>query len=131
MSPQISPNKTWEGASASFLGAVVVGTLLCQHGGQVVEFFLRTKLLAESHSMMSAGPYPPVHPWWVYALVTAVVNVAAQLGDLVESMIKRGAGAKDSGGLLPGHGGVLDRIDALLLAVPVVWYYALNSSLLP
>jgi phosphatidate cytidylyltransferase len=60
---------------------------------------------------------------WPIILLSAVVNIAAQLGDLVESLIKRGAGVKDSGAILPGHGGMLDRIDAMLFAVPVVWAY--------
>jgi phosphatidate cytidylyltransferase len=62
-------------------------------------------------------------PLVAIAILSVVLNVAAQLGDLVESLIKRGAGAKDSGAILPGHGGMFDRIDALLFAAPVLWVY--------
>jgi phosphatidate cytidylyltransferase len=61
-------------------------------------------------------------PWYSFVALAVLLNIAAQLGDLVESAIKRGVGVKDSGTLLPGHGGVLDRIDALLLAAPVLWF---------
>jgi len=64
----------------------------------------------------------PGVPVWQAVLLTAAANAAGQLGDLAESALKRSVGVKDSGSLLPGHGGVLDRIDALLLAAPVLWY---------
>ncbi len=96
LAPHLSPKKTWEGTVASFLGSLIVGLIFAQ---------LTTLPLPHMLGMAAVG------------------NVAGQVGDLLESAYKRSAGIKDSGSLLPGHGGVLDRIDALILAIPVVWYY--------
>ncbi|MGA3197444.1 MAG: phosphatidate cytidylyltransferase [Terriglobales bacterium] len=119
MSPRISPKKTWEGAIASILASVVIGTVWFQHAPQVSSALLRISLI-DRRSGMFGLEQPHL---WPIILLSAVVNLAAQLGDLVESLIKRGAGVKDSGSILPGHGGMLDRIDAMLFAVPVVWAY--------
>jgi phosphatidate cytidylyltransferase len=119
MSPEISPKKTWEGAFASILASVIVGALWLQHAPQVSAFFLRLGLI-DPRSGMFGLEQPPL---WPIIILSGVVNIAAQLGDLVESLIKRGAGVKDSGSILPGHGGMLDRIDAMLFAVPVVWAF--------
>jgi phosphatidate cytidylyltransferase len=120
MSPRISPKKTWEGAAASLAASLVVGILLFNHALQISSMLLRWGLITRRDGMF--GLEKP--ELWPIILLTAGLNVAAQLGDLVESLIKRGAGVKDSGTLLPGHGGMLDRIDALLFAAPVLWYYA-------
>jgi phosphatidate cytidylyltransferase len=96
MAPSISPNKTWEGAGANFLGALFVAAVF--------------------------GYWTGIQPAHMLAMA-AVGSVAGQLGDLFESAWKRSAGVKDSGSILPGHGGMLDRIDALILAAPAVWYY--------
>jgi phosphatidate cytidylyltransferase len=119
MSPQISPKKTWEGAAASIVASVIVGTVWIQHAPGISSTLLRAGLIERPGGMF--GLERP--PLWPIILLSAVVNIAAQLGDLVESLIKRGAGVKDSGTILPGHGGMLDRIDAMLFAVPVVWAY--------
>jgi phosphatidate cytidylyltransferase len=121
LAPRISPGKTWEGAAASFVGSIVCGTLMFAFQPEV------TGWLATIHAMVRGSLGAP--PVWQGILMSAILNVVAQLGDLVESMIKRGAGVKDSGTLLPGHGGVLDRIDALLFAAPVLWYYAFFATL--
>ena len=94
LAPVISPKKSWEGAAAGFITSVAAAGVwsVCRLGR------LDVALLG----------------------VAALTALAAQVGDLVESMIKRGAGVKDSGTVLPGHGGVLDRMDAMLFAAPVL-----------
>jgi phosphatidate cytidylyltransferase len=120
MSPRISPRKTWEGALASLIASLVVGMLLYKYALPISSALLDAHLI-EKRDGLFALEKPPL---WPTLLLSAAINVAAQLGDLVESLIKRGAGVKDSGTLLPGHGGMLDRVDALLFAAPVLWYYA-------
>ena len=120
MASRISPKKTWEGAAASLLASVVVGWLLFHNATPLSEALLRAGLIERKDGLFGLEQ-PAMGPVLV---LTILLNVAAQLGDLVESLIKRGAGVKDSGAILPGHGGMLDRIDALLFAAPVLWYYA-------
>jgi len=103
----LSPNKTWEGSIGSVAGSVIAGLAIVYAGDA---------LLARGSTLLHI-----VEPVWQAALLAVLINVAAQLGDLLESAIKRGVGVKDSGTMLPGHGGILDRIDALLLAAPVLW----------
>jgi phosphatidate cytidylyltransferase len=119
MSPQISPKKTWEGAIASIVASVLIATLWFQHAAEISAALLRAGLIGRRDGVF--GLEQP--QLWPIIMLSAIVNIAAQLGDLVESLIKRGAGVKDSGSILPGHGGMLDRIDAMLFAVPVVWAY--------
>ena len=109
MAPNLSPNKTWVGAVGSVVGAVAVAGILLG----------LSSYLAQLNSVKLSFADAPV---WYWLVLAVVVNVAAQVGDLAESALKRSAGVKDSGTLLPGHGGILDRIDALLLAAPVLWY---------
>jgi phosphatidate cytidylyltransferase len=120
MSPQISPKKTWEGAVASLVASTAIGGTLFYYSSPVSTTLLQWGLIDRSGGMFGLER-PALGPILV---LTAILNVAAQLGDLVESLIKRGAGVKDSGTLLPGHGGMLDRIDALLFAAPVLWVWA-------
>jgi len=96
MAPQLSPKKTWEGAAANLLASLLVGL--------VFSYWLPLS-------------------FWQVLVMAGLANIAGQAGDLLKSSYKRGAGVKDSGNLLPGHGGMLDRIDALILAAPIVWYY--------
>ena len=98
LAPVVSPGKSWEGAAASLGASLLFG------------FFLLRWAIPE---------VPPL----VALALTAVANIAGQFGDLCESGLKRGAGVKDSGALLPGHGGMLDRVDSTLFTLPVVYLY--------
>lgn len=95
MAPSVSPKKSWEGFSGSVLACVTFGTL-------VVVFALDGQ-------------------WWAGVVLGVAMAVAATLGDLAESLLKRDIGVKDMGSLLPGHGGVMDRLDSIALSAPVAW----------
>ncbi|MDQ2711818.1 MAG: phosphatidate cytidylyltransferase [Acidobacteriota bacterium] len=97
LAPVVSPKKSWEGAAASVAASLLFG-------------------------LVYLGHFLPAFPKWEIALMAVIGNIAGQFGDLAESAIKRGAGVKDSGDLLPGHGGVLDRVDSSLFALPVVLF---------
>lgn len=109
LAPRISPNKTWEGSIASVAGSVLIAAGLLELSALVARWNSAALSYVED-------------PLWYWLVLAAVVNMAAQVGDLAESALKRSAGVKDSGAILPGHGGVLDRVDALLLAAPALWY---------
>jgi len=96
MAPVVSPAKSWEGAAGSVAGGMLVG-------GIYAHYLIPQASLAEALALAAVG------------------NIAGQLGDLCESALKRGAGVKDSGTLLPGHGGWLDRLDSSLFSVPAVY----------
>lgn len=96
LAPIVSPKKSWEGAIASVLGSIGL-------------------------SLIYLGYFLPAIALWKVAVIAGLSNIAGQFGDLAESAIKRGAGVKDSGSLLPGHGGMLDRVDSSLFALPVAY----------
>ncbi|HMF74353.1 MAG TPA: phosphatidate cytidylyltransferase [Bryobacteraceae bacterium] len=96
LAPIVSPGKSWEGAAASVAGSVLFGVVY-------LEYFFKGL------------------SWWQIVILAVAGNIAGQFGDLAESAIKRGAGLKDSGSLLPGHGGMLDRVDSSLFTLPIVY----------
>ncbi len=98
LAPKISSGKTWEGAIGGMMGAIA-GCLI----------------------LKSLSPLPI--DYWQALLLSFLISIFAQLGDLIESLLKRSSGVKDSGKLIPGHGGVLDRIDSLIFSGVVVYYY--------
>ena len=93
--PKISPKKSWEGFAGSVISCALVGAI--------------------------AIPLTLDGPWWQGAVLGALVAPVATIGDLIESSLKRNLGIKDMSNILPGHGGMLDRLDSLLVAAPVAW----------
>lgn len=125
LAPNISPGKSWEGTVASIIASITVGLLLVHFSDPISESLVRLRLLDPSQVYLDR--FRQHHGLGAVAFASAWINVFAQMGDLFESLLKRGAGVKDSGTLLPGHGGVLDRIDALLFAAPA--FYCLSAVL--
>lgn len=114
LAPRISPGKSVEGAIGGLIGAVLAAVAL----GPTLGWVLGSTGLGP---VVLAGPLR-------LAGLGLVIGVCAIVGDLMESFIKRQCGAKDSGGLIPGHGGVLDRIDSVLLAVVGAYFYVVTTS---
>jgi phosphatidate cytidylyltransferase len=110
IAPRLSPNKTVAGSVASLIASVIFGMAVVFTG---------------EYLSIHGSSFTKLHtsqPWWQSLILAVILNLAAQFGDLLESGLKRGVNIKDSGSILPGHGGILDRIDALLLATPVLWF---------
>jgi len=103
LAPDVSPNKSLEGAISGLVTGAATGVVVRALGAAL-------------------GWWPGISIWHAAALA-AIASVAGQAGDLAESAMKRNAKVKDSGVFMPGHGGVLDRIDSVLFAIPVVYYY--------
>ncbi|CAH0418434.1 phosphatidate cytidylyltransferase [Periweissella ghanensis] len=96
LAPRISPNKTWEGSIGGTVISIIVSAIY-------LKFF------------------PQAYDWTVMLIIAALASVAGQFGDLIESALKRFYNVKDSGKILPGHGGILDRFDSLLIVLPVLY----------
>jgi phosphatidate cytidylyltransferase len=104
LAPSISPGKTWEGATGGLLVSVIASLIL-------------------------RAIFPLPFSYWQIALLGCVISLFAQLGDLVESLLKRNTGVKDAGKLIPGHGGILDRIDSLIFTGVIVYYCVVLATL--
>lgn len=96
LAPKISPNKTWEGSIGGSVIAVIAAAIYTYY-------------------------FPQAYGWWIMLAISILLSVAGQFGDLVESALKRFYHVKDSGSVLPGHGGILDRFDSMLIVLPLMY----------
>ena len=102
LAPGISPNKTWEGSAGGLASAAVASLIL----GQVLDLAM---------------------PVWQLGLLGVIIGVVAQIGDLAESKLKRLSRVKDTGSIIPGHGGILDRLDSVVVSIPAVYYFVVMA----
>lgn len=109
MSPAISPGKTWEGAIGGLVGAILIS------------------LIVKALFSLTTSSFPI--NYWQAAMLGGIISIFAQLGDLTESLLKRNTKTKDSGKLLPGHGGILDRIDSIIFSGVIAYYFVTLSGL--
>lgn len=116
LAPAISPGKSWEGVWGGMAGVVVLAVAWA-----IADGALQARV-PSLYSRLAA------HGWWLLALGAIFLAAMSVVGDLVESLVKRSAGMKDSSNLLPGHGGVLDRVDALLPTLPLAMMLAAYAS---
>jgi phosphatidate cytidylyltransferase len=111
LAPSISPGKTWEGVAGGFMGVLIVAAIWIW----IDKNYISDSLGIYAWLYMCFG--------WLALLALVFCTLLAVVGDLIESLVKRSAGIKDSSGLLPGHGGVLDRVDALLPVLPAIMFF--------
>ena len=96
---KISPKKSWEGVLGSILFSII--------GGMLISYYFKT------------------HSFYEWIILAIIICISSILGDLIESMFKRNAGIKDTGNILPGHGGVLDRFDSIIFVIPMIYIFQL------
>jgi phosphatidate cytidylyltransferase len=109
VAPAISPAKTWQGAAGGLISAIPAALVIA--------------IVLESISARFGTPF--AFEYWQIILLGLLVSLFAQLGDLVESLLKRNVGVKEAGSLLPGHGGILDRFDSLIFVGAIAYYYVI------
>ena len=127
LAPKISPNKTWSGLIGGILLAVSVSIIFMYFCTEIMEIpfydFSKFRYISFSYKPLQMQYEWNIDNQMFYAVLAVIIALLAQVGDLIESAIKRMAGVKDSSRLIPGHGGIFDRIDGLILASAFMYLF--------